>query len=368
MGPAKAAKRSRESQPVVLIMAGGKGERFWPRSRLSLPKQLQKVYSNRTLLQETIDRALLFTSRDRIFIGCNAELKKATRKIHPGIKKAQFIVEPEGRNTAPIIALAALELERRFGGAVQVVLSADHYIAPPEAFRETIENAVRTARDGWLVTLGVRPTRPEVGYGYIRAGAALPEGPARSIEAFQEKPGLETAREYLADGNYFWNSGIFIWQGRRILEEFEEHAPDIIGPLQEAYRSKGKLREAFSTIPERPVEIKKMEKSKRIAMIPATFSWDDVGSWLSLERILEADRNGNVRLEGKKAGAMVTLDAANNVIVTKKNKLVALLGVSDTILVEEGDVVFLAARDRLDDIKKLLAELKQNPGLQKYLR
>lgn len=391
---AKAPKKS--NKPVVLIMAGGKGERFWPRSRVSHPKQLQKVYSSRTLLEETIVRAKTITDGSRIFIGCNAELKKAILKTHKGIKATQFVVEPEGRNTAPIIALAALQFEKQFPGATHVVLSADHFISPLKAFETTLKKAIATAEsgEGWLVTLGVRPNRPETGYGYIAAGgplaAAQPAAPAlaadgspivpgstetlpaeaHAIESFVEKPDEQRARDYLGRGNYYWNSGIFIWSGKRIVAEFEAHAPDVIAPLQagKAFASKKKLAQVFPQIPDHPVDVAIMEKSARIAMIPAEFAWDDVGSWLSLRRIAEPDEQGNLVIStGKAAKIAATEDSKENLIVTDK-KLVALLGVENLVVVEEDDLLFLAKADKIDKIKEFIGTFKSNPGLQKFLK
>ncbi|MEQ9363231.1 MAG: sugar phosphate nucleotidyltransferase [Leptospirales bacterium] len=367
----KSAKKLKKSSgPVVLIMAGGKGERFWPRSRISHPKQLQKVYSSRTLLEETIVRARTVTDDSRIFIGCNAELKKAILKTHKGVKASQFVVEPEGRNTAPIIALAALQFEKQFPGAVHVVLSADHFITPLDAFETTLRKAMDTARAGWLVTLGVRPNRPETGYGYIAAGEMLPEGPgAHAIESFVEKPDEQRARDYLGRGNYYWNSGIFIWSGPRIVEEFRKHAPEVIGPLEAdgVFSSAKKLARIFPGIPDHPVDVAIMEKSERIAMIPAEFAWDDVGSWLSLRRIAEPDSNGNLTISTGKAASIAAMDSRDNLVVTDK-KLVALLGVENVVLVEEQDLLFLARADKIDQIKEFIGTFKSNPTLQKFLK
>ena len=356
--------------PVVLIMAGGRGERFWPRSTVQNPKQLQKVYSDRTLLQETFERARNLTDPSRIFVGCNPALKQAILDSHSEFGPDQFVVEPQGRNTAPIVALAALQLERRFPGAVQIVLSADHYIAPPDEWQATMRRAVAVAEAGWLVTLGVRPSRPETGYGYIAVGQALdsvPDSGAFQIESFVEKPDLARARDYFHRDNFYWNSGIFIWSGPRIIEEFKAHAPAILEPLEqdEAFADDSRLATVFPTLPEEPVDIAIMEKSSSIAMIPASFTWDDVGSWLSLERIVEADPTGNV-LVGQDGTKLVARGATGNIVVVG-HKLVALQGVENLILVERDDVLYVANRDSVGEIKSLLAEMRKNPSLQNHL-
>jgi mannose-1-phosphate guanylyltransferase len=368
MAEKKLRTNPNQTKPIVLIMAGGKGERFWPRSRISNPKQLQKVYSDRTLLEATFLRARSITDANRIFVGCNAELKRAILKTHKMIPASQFVVEPEGRNTAPIIALAALQFEKKFPGATHVVLSADHYIAPPEKFQSTLKTALAAAAAGWLVTLGVRPNRPEIGYGYIKAGAKMKGSGAHAIDSFVEKPDLERAKSYLGAGDYFWNSGIFIWPGRLILEEFERYAPEILAPLVGAGASAARLKQVFPKIPSTPVDIAILEKSQRIAMCPAEFAWDDVGSWLSLERIVPPGEGGNRTVSRRKKPALLaSLSSRNNLVVADK-ELVALLGVDDLIVVEEPDGLFISRRDQIDRIKELLAELRKNPSLQKYLK
>ncbi|MCB1169998.1 MAG: mannose-1-phosphate guanylyltransferase [Leptospiraceae bacterium] len=344
-------------------MAGGKGERFWPKSTASHPKQLQKIYSHRTLLEETVRRARLVTSADRIYVGCNAELKKTIQKIHPELQ-LKFVVEPSGRNTAPIIALSALQLQKKHPGATMVVMSADHYIDPPAKFKETLKTAILAARHGKLVTLGIVPTRPDSGYGYIQKGASSEKG-VFAVKSFKEKPDSRTALTYLKKG-YLWNSGIFIWSLDTILQEFRNHCPEILLPLEKAGNSAAGLKKAFPRVPELPVDIAIMEKSRQASVVPASFHWDDVGSWTALERIVEPAQKG-ITLVGPSSQKLVQKDSSNSVVVSDR-KLVAMLGVKDLILVEEGDVLFVSSREGLGGIKELLKQLKQNPTLQKYLR
>lgn len=356
-----------QKKPLVIIMAGGKGERFWPRSTISTPKQLQKIYSNKTLLQETIDRAKLITTNDRIFIGCNNELKKAIQKTHK-ISNSQFIIEPEARNTAPVLALAALFLEEKFPGCVQVILSADHFIQPLQKFKDSIETAIQVANQNYLVTCGVRPNRPDSGYGYIQPlEKSKLETAGFEIKQFHEKPDFNTAVKYVKQG-FFWNSGIFIWKGSVIIEEFKEYAPEIFLPIENSYKNKAKLKYVFSTVPSQPIDIAIMEKSKRRAVIPATFEWDDVGSWLAIDRIRQEakDQDGNIFINNE--SPIVTLSASNNIIVSNSKKLMALLGVKDLIFVETDSTIFIASKQKVDDIKSLIAKLKQKPALQRFLK
>ncbi len=358
-------------KPVVLIMAGGKGERFWPRSRETRPKQLQRVYSSLTLLEETWNRALSITHEARIFVGCNDILRSSILETHTFIPSDNFIVEPEPKNTAPIVALAALQLEARFPGSVQVILSADHFITPLSEFQKTMERAIETAMDGYLVTLGIQPTRPETGYGYIHADQPLQPDKREegwSIHGFQEKPDLATATTYIQRGDYLWNSGIFIWKGSVIIDEFHLHGAETMDPIERASGNMEQMKEVFSAIKSDPIDVVIMEKSKKVAMVPATFRWDDVGSWHSLERILPGDEQGNTYLsEGTEEGSLIALNSRGNVVISTR-PLVAMLGVEDIVLVEEEDLLFLASRKSIGDIKNLLAELRKKPSLQKYLK
>lgn len=352
---------SRDSKPVVLIMAGGKGERFWPRSRVSLPKQLQKVYSDKTLLRETIDRALTFTTLERIYIGTSAELRKGILNQEKSFPEKNFIIEPDGKNTAPIIALASLFFKEKFGNPTQVVLSADAYINPLKEFAKTIKLAINEA-DKSMVLLGIKPDRPETGYGYISSGKQT--GASCEVKGFFEKPDFKTAKKYLKHKNFYWNPGIFIWKTEMILSQFENYAPYIINPLKNLYPFKnfGDLSHAFKLIPSEPIDTAIMEKSTSIRMVKASFQWDDVGSWLSLGRILKGDADSNFH-SGK---SVYYLNSKGNISSTNK-ELITFLGVEDLIVVEEDDVLFIASKKGINDIKSLLGEMKKNRNLQKFL-
>ncbi|MCB1160725.1 MAG: mannose-1-phosphate guanylyltransferase, partial [Leptospiraceae bacterium] len=281
-----------QDKPVVLILAGGIGERFWPRSRRNLPKQLLKIYSNKTLLKETLNRALSLTSPDRIFIGTNLFLKKMILEQEKSFSEKNFIIEPEGKNTAAIIALASLHFQQKFGDPVQVVLSSDAYINPVKEFTATMKSAIIEAKEGSLVLLGVKPNRPETGYGYISAGKPTYTG--FLVNAFFEKPDFKTAKKYIQRKTMYWNPGIFTWKTSVILQELEKYAPYIIGPLKSAFPFKkiGELAATFKLLPSEPIDKALMEKSTNIKMVKASFAWDDVGCWLSLERIQE-ETDGN---------------------------------------------------------------------------
>jgi mannose-1-phosphate guanylyltransferase len=345
-------------------MAGGRGERFWPRSRESMPKQLQKVYSNKTLLRETIDRALSITDISRIFIGTNAELKKSILKTEPNFPSKNFILEPEGKNTAPIIALASLYFQQKFGNPIQVVLSADAFIDPLKEFSKNIKDGVYLAQSNHLVLLGIRPSRPETGYGYISCGKLNPDG-GFHVLGFYEKPDKKTAQKYIKRKNFFWNPGIFIWKTDKILSEFEKHAPYILNPLVKVFSQKNsdELKNVFKRLPSEPIDIAIMEKSSSISMVKATFNWDDVGSWISLERVLKGDSNENYHI-GKQS---YHFKSSRNISSVQK-EMVVFLGVEDLIVVEEDDLLFLASKTGIQDIKILVSEFRKNKSLQKYLK
>lgn len=358
----KSKKPNKSNKPLVIIMAGGKGERFWPRSTRALPKQLQRVYSDQTLLDETWDRALSVTTADRIFVGCNATLRDAILKTHKQIKKNNFIIEPEGKNTAPILALAAHQLNKTYPDDVQLILSADHYIQPVHEFAATVQKMVHWAMQDRIITIGVPPIRPDTGYGYIEAGQKHSDG-ACEILSFKEKPSEALAKEFLGKSNFFWNAGIFAWKGRVIQEEFEIHAPEIWGPISTA-KNDNALKVAFQDMQGSPIDIAILEKSKRVMMVPASFQWDDVGSWMSLPRILKADEAGNVNVSGN---AILQATGAERNIVLSNKKLVALLGVKDLIVVETDDVIFVSDEKSVGKIKEMLAGMHKNSSLHEHL-
>jgi len=347
--------------PVILILAGGRGERFWPRSKTNSPKQLQKVYSNKSLLKETIDRALTLTNLERIFIGTNAPLKKEILKQEPKFPSNNFIIEPEGKNTAPIIALACLVLRKRYGNAKLIVLSADAFIEPLKEFTKTIQTALKEAEEN-LVLLGIKPNRPETGYGYISCGKPTLFG--NQVKAFFEKPDLKTALKYLKKKEFYWNPGIFLFRIDTMLAEMRSYANRILEPLEKGFpfRDMGDLKLAFALLPNEAIDTAIMEKSSKIRMVKASFSWDDVGSWLALERILPPDANGNHH-QGKE----VFYHKSSGNISSVQKELIAFLGVKDLVVVEEPEILMVASKTSLQDIKAMLQGIRKNKILQKHL-
>lgn len=376
-------------KPVILILAGGKGERFWPRSNEDTPKQLQKLYSHKTLLEETLSRARMLTDDDRIFIGCTLSMKKKIRNSCKGIRSNSFILEPEGKNTAPIIALACLLLEEKFPDAVQMIFPADHYIAPLPAFHQTMKKAIASARLGFLTTIGIPPTRPETDYGYIQLGKKITlsekvrkrnrsKGVLKNkkstkvkshslyqIASFREKPNRSTVSSYLKKGGFLWNSGIFVWLGKSFLLEMDRLSPKILQPIRSSYHDSHKLASAFSKLPSLPVDQAIMEKSKKGAVVTSSFQWDDTGSWDSLARLIPVDINGNYLV--KRGDSVISAMKSKNNIIAVDEGLVALLGVENLTVVQEKGILFLADRACLSQMKEFLKGMRQNSSLQKYL-
>ena len=348
--------------PIILIMAGGIGERLWPISRTSSPKQLQKIYSNRTLLQETIKRAVSVTTIENIFIGTNSFLKDKILESGLDFPKENFILEPQGKNTTAIITLASLEFQKRFGNEkIQLVLSADAFINSTEKFKKTIRLALYQAKEDFLVLLGIQPNRPEVDYGYIETGEKINFG--FEVQNFYEKPKLSQAQVYIQNEKFYWNPGIFIWKNRVILEELKKHACNILNPIEKAFsiNNKESLTEIFEKIPSEPIDKAVMEKTKRVRMIPASFVWDDVGSWISIERMVDGDENENCHIGKQK----FYMNSHNNISVCQK-PLTAFLGVDNLIIVETEDVFLISDKSAIGDLKKMVQLLKKNKTLQKF--
>ncbi len=350
----------------AVIMAGGSGTRFWPLSREKTPKQLLKIGSEDTLIQQTVDRILPIIKREHVFIvtgqGIADEIATQLTARFGGSWDRNFILEPAARNTAPALALSALHLNRIDPAGIMIVLAADHAIRNAAAFRECLESAARAAQQDHLVTLGIKPNRPETGYGYIKAGKQLGNGDlsgAHKVEQFVEKPDLKTAQEYLKSGQYYWNSGIFVWKVSSFLKEIERHLPDLHEGLMEIKESIGTPSEAgvvekvFSRIEPVSVDYGVMEKTDRAAVVPADIGWSDVGSWTALEEVTEKNGKGNIV-----SGNVIDIGSIDSVVYADQ-RLVATIGLRETIVVDTPDATLVCSKDRAQDVKKVVDELKK---------
>lgn len=345
---------------TALIMAGGRGERFWPRSRKNMPKQfLSLTEDDKTMIQLTVARVLPIVKMEDIFIVTNKNYKNLVMEQLPGIPKENILCEPVGRNTAPCIGLGAVYISNKYKDALMLVLPSDHLIRYDQMFRTTLCEACTIAEEEKnLVTIGITPDYPETGYGYIKFNSQACKGRAFSVDKFVEKPNLETAKEYLRTEEYLWNSGMFVWKVSSILENLKEHMEDTYRGLLKIKNSIGKpeekriLEKEFLKFKSISIDYGVMEKTKDIYIIPGSFGWDDVGSWLALERIRMSNEYGNVV-----KGNIITVNS-QNCIIEGTQKLIATVGIDNLIIVDSDDALLICEKNSTGDIKKVLENLK----------
>ena len=350
-----------------VIMAGGSGTRFWPLSRQLFPKQLLKIIGDETLIQQTMRRVVSSAPPERVLISTNppqAESIRVQLSEWKDALKDNFILEPEGRNTAPAIALVALELVRRDPDAVMLVVPADHIVKGQRDFDAAVALAAGLALQGLLVTFGIKPTRPETGYGYIKPErktilAKRDKLKGHPVGRFVEKPNAAKAAQYLKAGHYYWNSGMFIWRAATILDEIRRHQPALargierIGQLLEQGASRAAIDEEYRRLPSVSIDTGVMEKSSKAAMVPVTFSWSDVGSWGSLDEVAAKDKAGNVV-----GGRVVDIDSQRSVVYGDR-RVVATIGLTDMVVVDTPDATLVCPKSRAQDVKKIVEILKQ---------
>lgn len=345
---------------TALIMAGGRGERFWPRSRKNLPKQfLSLTDDGKTMIQLTVERILPLVKMEDIYIATNKNYRELVRSQLPGIPEENILCEPVGRNTAPCIGLGAAHIGKKYENALMLVLPSDHLIKFNNMFLSSLREACRVAmEDDNLVTLGITPTYPETGYGYIKFNPQKTLGGAYEVERFVEKPTLEVAKEYLETEEYLWNSGMFIWKLSSIWKNMEKYMPEAYAGLQRIGAAIGTpeeeavLEQEFAALPSVSIDYGIMEKAQHIYTIPGTFGWDDVGSWLAVDRIKKTNEDGNVV-----NGNVITIDT-HNCIVQGTNKLIAAVGLRDLIIVDTEDAILICEKHRAGDIRKVTENLK----------
>jgi mannose-1-phosphate guanylyltransferase len=348
-----------------VIMAGGSGTRFWPLSRRTRPKQFLALAGDAPLLAATVARLPPLARPRETFVVCGPRHSAAARRLVPGLPKENFIVEPCARNTAPCVGLAALHVAAKDPRGIIAMLPADHHVARPEAFREALVAAAQLAEAGSIATIGIRPSRPETGYGYLKLGPRLAVRArgkkrlaAHKVERFVEKPDVVTAARYLADGSYLWNSGIFVFRADVILEEIGRAMPVLGEQLEAIRRALGTpgyartLKRVFPDCPSISIDYGVMEKSQRIAVVPADFGWSDVGSFAALPDVRPTDHLGNVA-----EGDAIVIDGRNNVVLAGKSRPVAVIGLDDVIVVDAGDAILVCRRDRAQDVRKAVEEL-----------
>ncbi|MDT3700209.1 MAG: mannose-1-phosphate guanylyltransferase [Thermincola sp.] len=354
----------------VVIMAGGRGERFWPKSRAAKPKQFIDITGTGNMLLLTYRRVVKLVAPEQIFVVTGVEYKAATLDSLPELPPENIIIEPEGRNTAPCIGLAAVVLEKRFPGAVMVVVPADHFIIEEDKFIDDLRQTITLASDtGGLVTIGVRPSRPETGYGYLQTGPQVVNTghtAALKVTRFVEKPDYDTALKLLTEGNYLWNAGIFVWKTTVILEAFENFLPEIYRGLMELKDRLGDhdfaelLVRVYAGFPRISIDYGIMEKAEQVYTIPGNFIWDDVGTWNALPRVLCADQDENIL-----SGEVVALDSKNSIIDAGR-RLVAVIGADNLVIVDTEDTTFVCHKNKIEMVRELLEELRRR-NMGKYL-
>ena len=355
------------SNPIyALILAGGSGERFWPLSRRNRPKQLLRLISKRTLLEETVARLEGFVPAKRTLILTNIEQENAVRDLLKNFPKQNIIAEPAKRDTAAAVALGAGWVAARDHSATMLAFPADHVIADRTAFQETMKTAAVAAEEtGALVTIGIKPTWACPGFGYIEQGTPVPlRGDAKiavhHVVRFREKPNVDLAESFLRKGNFRWNAGMFVWSVPTVLSEFNRHAPELADFISQVRSSKDLdkvLHDRFAKLPRISFDYAIMEKADRVLVVEASFDWDDVGTWQAVSRYFKKDEHGNVA-----NAALTALDSSDNIVFNDGETSVALVGVHNLIVVRTDDAILICDRHDAEKIKNLVGKLP--PELQ----
>jgi len=356
----------------AIIMAGGSGTRFWPKSRRDWPKQLLRLHGDATMLQHTVARIEPLVPRDRIVVVTGGDQAEATRAQLPGIPPENIVAEPCPRDTAPCVGLAAWIVRKKDPDGIMIVMPADHVIQPVASFLSTVRAAVSVIDKDptTLVTFGIKPTRPETGYGYIERGELIEtrDGiPVNRVIQFREKPDFDTAEAFLAAGNFAWNSGMFLWKARTILDELQRHRPGLAAALSRVADALGTPSEhavvahEYPLMERAPIDKAVMEKAANVRVLEVRYEWSDVGDWRSLADLLPHDAEGNAI-----QGDVVAQDTTGSIIISDDGGLIATLGLSDIVIVQSGKATLVARRSQLDKLKGLVEGLG-NKGYGEYL-
>lgn len=348
----------------AIIMAGGGGTRLWPVSRKKHPKHLLPLLGEDTLFCTTVTRLEGLVARDHILVVTTADQQDALNSQAPEIPAENFLIEPQPRGTAAVVGLAATVLAKRDPEAVMIVLPSDHYIRNEDVFRLVMRTAVQVARQDYLVTLGITPTFPSTGYGYVQRDVALPEAfdyPVYRVRRFLEKPDEPKARQMIASGGHYWNSGMFLWRADRILAEMARLMPDLtaaltkIGAAWDSPEREAVLGSEWPRLASQTIDYGVMEHAENVAVLPAGgLEWSDVGSWDSLFDVLLPDEDGNVFVNSDH----MPLDTHNSLVYSSGRKLIVTIGVDDLIVVDAGDALLVCHRDQAQQVRRVIETLK----------
>lgn len=339
----------------ALIMAGGKGTRFWPLSTEEKPKQFLNLLGRETMIQMTVNRVKPIIPIERIFVCTVSSYVELVKEQLPELPEENIIVEPEGRNTAPCIALSSMIINRKYNDAAIAVLPSDHLIKDEEKFRNIILdcNEFLDINETALITIGMKPDRPETGYGYIRydkKSFELKEDKFIKVDKFVEKPDLEMAENYLKEGNYLWNGGMFLWKASNIVNQIREYCPEVYEPLKNIEKSDDDklndlIKERYSDTKAISIDYAVLEKSKEIYVVPADIGWDDIGTWKSVERYKKKDDFDNV-IEGNAR----VIESKSNIAMNSEKRIV-LIGIEDVMALETDDSIYIVSKDKMDDLR-----------------
>lgn len=356
---------------VAVIMAGGKGERFWPMSTKEYPKQfLRLTDSSLTMIQLTVERIKKLVDLEDIYIITNRKYEDIMIKQLKSIPKENIIFEPVSKNTAPCIGLASAIIKKKYGDANVIVLSSDHAISNNILFLSSLTLAINHAEKGNIITLGIVPTRIETGYGYIKLGDKLKENDSiYKVEKFYEKPSYTLAKEYYDSKEFLWNSGIFVWKNSTIYQAFKVYMPELFSSILALENSVGHkdfydvLECEFNKLESNSIDYGIMEKAKNIMVVPGSFGWDDVGSWLSVERLRNSDENNNI-LEGK----IIEYNSTNNIMFNQEDKkLLAVSGVENLVIINTEKSLLIIDKDKVPEIKELIKKIKEDKECERFL-
>jgi mannose-1-phosphate guanylyltransferase len=347
---------------LSVIMAGGVGERFWPRSRRKTPKQLLDLTGKGSMISLTVDRLHGISKPEEVFVVTVADQRDAVADALTGIPSENIIGEPVGRNTAPSVGLAAVVVRHRFGDVPFAVLPADHLIVNQDRFQACMSAAeAYVSNNDCLLTFGIKPTRPETGYGYVHSGARAGSAEGSevlAVEQFCEKPSIEEARRFVSEGSYYWNSGMFCWRPGVILSAMETHLPELYSALLKIEAGMGTgdldtvLKDVYPQAPRISIDYGVMEKADNVVVLPADFDWNDLGSWESVREIYPEDSDGNVLV-----GDHVAVDSANNTIFSP-DRTVGLVGIEDVVVVSSEDAILICARSEVQKVRGIVDALK----------